>query len=143
MQSCSVFFRNDSFYVVSQSFTTFGIAVSVGPMFKVATKVSRDVGEAVVAALNASRSDIPQPGNMAQVQKELCKFTGTRSWSDLAKTSAYVAVRCEGATVMVEPHKVAGGGAFVPDGAAISCTTSNVDDIGRSVLKALNLPESV
>jgi hypothetical protein len=143
MQSCGVFFRKNSFYVVSESFTTYGIGVSVGPMFKVETQEPREVGEAVVAALNASRSGIPQPENMSQVQKELFRFTGARSWSDLAKGAQYAAVRRNDSTVTVEPHKAGSGAAFVPDGAAILCASANVDDIGRCVLSAIKLPEGV
>ena len=141
MQSCGVFFRKNSFYVVSESFTTYGIGVSVGPMFKVETRGPREVGEAVVAALNASRSGIKQPDNMTQIQKELFRFTGARSWSDLAKSSRYAAVRRNDLTVTVEPHKVGSGGAFVPDGAAIRCASADVEDIGRGVLSALKLSE--
>ena len=141
MQSCGVFFRNDSFYVVSESFTTYGIGVSVGPMFKVEMKRPREVGEAVVAALNASRSGIPQPENMSQVQKELFRFIGARNWSDLAKSARYTAVRRNDSIVTVEPHQPGSGGAFVPEGAAMTCAGANVDDIGRGVLSALKLPE--
>lgn len=139
MQSCGVFFRKSLVYVISQSFTTFEIAVSIGPMFKVETTVPRDVGEAVVAALNASRSDVPQPDNMAQVQKELFRFTGSRNWSELVRTAAYVAVRRNDSTVTVEPHKAGSGGAFVPDGPSVSCSSFDVEGIGRAVLNALKV----
>ncbi len=139
MQSCGVFFKKNSFYVVSQSFTTFEIAVSIGPMFKVETTLPRDIGEAVIAALNASRSDIPQPDNMAQVQKELFRFTSSRNWSDLAKTAAYVAVRRNDSTVTIEPHKAGSGGAFVPDGPGVPCSNEDVEGIGRAVLNALKV----
>lgn len=141
MQLCEVYLRKGSVYVVSQSFTEFGIGVSVGPMFKVETKAPRDVGEAVVAALNASRSAISQPSNLGQVQKELFRFTGAKGWSDLAKTATYANATRDGSTVAVTPHKVGEGGAFVPDGPSIPCPTSSVEEIGRGVLKALKLPE--
>ncbi len=141
MQSCGVFFRKNSFYVVTESFTTYGIGVSAGPMFKVETQGPREVGEAIVAALNASRSGIPNPDNMSEIQKELFRFTGARNWSDLVKSSRYAAVRRNDSMITVEPHKTGGGGAFVPDGPAIYYASANVDDIGRGVLSALKLSE--
>ena len=55
MQTCEVYLRKGSVYVVSQSFDAAGIGLSVGPMFKVEKNNPGDVGRVVIAALDASR----------------------------------------------------------------------------------------
>lgn len=141
MQSCGVFLRNNSIYVVSQSFTASGIGISVGPMFKVDRNMVSEVGKAVLAALESSRQGIPQPTDLRPIQTELFRFTGARNWSDLAKTSTYTAVRRESSTINVEPHKIGAGASFVPDGPAIPCSSDNAEEIGRGVLHTFKLPE--
>jgi hypothetical protein len=141
VQHCEVYLRKSSIYVVSESLTEFGIGVSVGPMFKVETMLPKDVGEAVVAALNASRKGIPAPSNLAVVQKELFRFTGAKSWGDLAKTSTFASVSREGSTVTATPHKVGEASAFVPEGPGIPCSSGSIEDVGRCVLKALKVAE--
>jgi hypothetical protein len=141
MQSSEVYFRKGSIHVISISFTEFGVGVSVGPMFKTGTREPREVGQAVVSALDASRRGIPQPSNIGPIQKELYRFTGAKSWSDLERTSAHASADRQGATVTVTRSKQGQGGGFEPVDDGIRCPGDDLGDIGRAVLEALGLPQ--
>jgi hypothetical protein len=119
MQSCELYFRKGLIHVISVSFTKFGVGVSVGPMFKTGTRHLREVGRAVVFALDASRRGITQPSSMGPIQKALYRFTGAKSWSDLERTSAHAIADRQGTTVTVTRSKHGQGGGFEPDGDGI------------------------
>ena len=140
-QLCEIYLRKHTIFVISQSLSEFGIGVSIGPMFKVETNTPQSVGEAVIAALDASRSGISQPDDLGQIQKDLFRFTGTRSWSDLVKTATYVGVTRVGHTVTIMPHRVGPSRAFVPEGNGIACQITDVEGIGLGVLNALKLSD--
>jgi hypothetical protein len=139
MQLCGIYSRKGSIFVVSHSITEFGIGLSVGPMYEVSSLSPTDVGKAIFAALDASRSGIPQPGSMAPIQEELYRFTRSKGWSHLARTSAYAEVTRDALSITVTGHKLGEGGAFVPDGPGVSCATADFDGVGREVLKALKV----
>jgi hypothetical protein len=139
MQRCEVYLRKGSVYVVSQSYTEYGIGVSVGPMFKADASNANEIGEAIVAALNASRENIPPPTDMKQIQKSLFQFTGAKNWADLLRTAAYVAVKRDGTRVTVVPHKIGEQGAYVPDGPAVPTSGAGVAEIGNAVISVLTV----
>lgn len=141
MKLCEIYFRKDRAYVVSQSSTTFGVFVSVGPMYKVVETTPMRIGTAVLNALNASREGIPQPEEQRTIQNNLLSFTEAKNWKDLARTSTYVSVQAEGNIVTVHPHRLDPSEGFVPHGESIACSEITADVIGNAILKAANVDE--
>jgi hypothetical protein len=142
MSSCCIYFRKGSIEVVSESQTDAGFGVGIGPMFKLEAITPRDVGEAVIAALDASCDNVPYSIDLKPSQKELLRLTGARSWGDLTKTAICVGVRSDKSAVTVIPHK-SEGGSFLPGGAEIPGLADDVEEIGRAILGILKIPHGV
>ena len=69
-------------------------------------------------------------------------FLEAKTWSEIEKTSVYVSAEREGLETKIYSHKIGRGGGFEPYGPVISCSSTDADEIGRGVLKALKFQES-
>jgi len=138
MQICSIYFRNGITYVISESYTELGIGLSVGPMFKAAAVDPMEVGTIVNSALDASQKGISQPDDLRPLQKSILKFTGARSWTELGRSSMFIAVQRKEGSVVLQKYKHQAG-SFFPDGSTVQCTTDSVEDVGRCVFSVLGL----
>ena len=144
MDDCGIFFRKGIIYVVSTSVThKASVGVSVGPMFKVESKSPLEVGSSVISALNATRYDLPESAIKDPViGKKMRDFLGVKSWAELERTSVYASAEREGSETKIYSHRIGRGGGFEPDGTVITCSSGDVEEIGRGVLRALKVLES-
>lgn len=110
-------------------------------MFKVEKNTAGEVGKAVIAALDASRRGIPDPPDFAQVQRDLLRFLGAKSFAEVTKSSACLGVSRDRSTVSITRYRIASGGGFEPEGPDMSHSSVGVEEVGRGVLEALELPE--
>ena len=141
MQTCEVYLRKGSVYVVSQSHDAAGIGLSVGPMFKVEKNNPGEVGKVVIAALDASRQGISTPPDFGRFQKELLGFLGAKNFGEVTKSSMYLGIARDGAKVTIVPYRVAAGGGFEPEGSGTAYASASVEEVGRRVLEALKLAD--
>ena len=144
MERCGVYFRNGSIYVETYSCDEFGIWVPDAKILNVERGSTRGIGKNVITALNASRKGIPhpKPDDMKQLEKKLNQFMGAKSWAELEKTSKYINLERDKLVTKIYPHRIGRGGGFEPYGPAISCSSTDPEEIGRGVLKALKLQEN-
>jgi hypothetical protein len=108
-------------------------------MFKVRSLETREVGAAVLAALDGSRCGIPSCSDFRAVQKELYDFLEVKRWSDVARSARSVAVERDADGITVQPERLASGASFEPDGTVIECSGTEVEHVGRAVIKGLRL----
>jgi hypothetical protein len=60
LQSCGIYLLKNTVFVISYSSAANGPLLPVGPMFKIESTEPREIGEAVVAALDVSSADAPR-----------------------------------------------------------------------------------
>ncbi len=143
MGECDVYSRGDTIYVVSRSPTVRKLWLAVGPAFRVEAPEPEVVGLAVLDALGASHGALPTPTQEEgrKIERELYRFLGVRSWGDLVRTMACVAVREDGSEVIAERLKPGRGGGLERKGTPFPCSSGKAEDVGRIVLGALDVSE--
>lgn len=140
MKACEVYVRDDAIYVFSESETVLGWGISSEPRMKLARNASPKVlGEAIVAALNASQKAVPQPEDIRDVTNEVLSFTGFKTWKAFAKNARLFLIAYDGTEVQIIPTVAAEGGAFdhLPD-KAIKCGLIP-EDIGQTLIDMLSV----
>ena len=102
------------------------------------------MGRAVLDALSASRTDIPDPGpaDFKSIQERLLRFLGVRRWGEVARNFRSVSVESERSTVRVTHQRVGEAASFIPDGEPVCCPRGDVEGIGRGVLLALKVKDA-
>lgn len=142
MQHCVVYLHGGSIYIVSNSADEFGIYLSIGPMFKVGCDDVRQIGIAIVSALDASRSDVPRPADFKAFQKELYRFLNVKSWRELIRKALCVGVDRKGSRISITRYRVGEASSFMPDGPGTECMNCDPAHIGQSLLKAIGWEKS-
>jgi hypothetical protein len=135
MRSCDVFVSGFILYIFAHSNTVRGAALSMGPYLRVPSDSSPAlVGANVLKALQASRDEVPHPGDMSIVTKALLSFTGHRSWRAFARSvTAAAAVGLDGDDAVLVPYGLGPRDSFIPiEDRAIRCPALP-DHIGRHI----------
>lgn len=93
----TVFSRSTALIVHPSSRTTDGVWILAEPCVWLSADVSDDaLGEAVLAALAASRTDVPHPTNWKGVLQPLLAVAGVTTWAAFAKSALCVHVSLDG-----------------------------------------------
>jgi hypothetical protein len=142
---CALYFRNGTVYVASLSTDkSSGIGHAAAPFFKVESLSPREIGEAVIAALDASKEGVR--GLSAQVrrkgQQEFYNFLGVKSWSELERTATSAGAARESGTITIYGDRLEDGG-FEPDDTSFASPSENAEAVGRAVLQGLKVPAFV
>ncbi len=138
MQRCSLYLRKGTFFVVSHFFNPPYAEFLGGPMFKVAPLTPSEVGEAVIAALDASKEGIKPPDDIESLNRRLYDFLGVKRWSDVLRKTTYAVAQRQSDTITITGYQ-AGGHWFVADGTTITTASANAEEVGRAVIKRLTV----
>lgn len=142
MQLCEVYLHSGSIYIVSQSFDEFGIGLSIGPMFKVSCNDPVEIGNALISALDASRSEVQSPADFKAVQKDLYRFLDVKSWGELVRKARCVSVKRESSRILMTPQRVGESASFMPDGPGMECASCDTMHIGQALSNIIGLEKS-
>lgn len=113
-KGCEVYFRKEAIYFISLDKTIPGIWIASEPMIKLNRDVSlRDLGEAVITAIQSSQQGVPMPDDSRAVTKAVLKFAGFKTWNAFAKGALCYDVEYDGMKVHITPQTSSGSGAFI------------------------------
>jgi hypothetical protein len=140
IRSCSVYFIGEAVYVVASSRTIPGFVIDSEPILKIDPDGPPEaLGSAVLNALDAFQFDVEPPNPRVRGKSPLLAKTRLRSWKQLERNAQYVMVHLD-RNIFVTPtirDTEHGGYLHQPD-LACGCST-DPQDIGRTLLKALAL----
>jgi hypothetical protein len=141
MQSCGIYLLKNTVFVISYSSEANGPLLPVGPMFKIESTEPCEIGEAVVAALDASSADAPRGPDAPRAERALIKFLGVKRWSDVIRTMTYAMAERQSDAITALGHRVGQYAGLVRDGTSFRSSSRNAEDVGRVVLRALKVPD--
>jgi hypothetical protein len=141
---CALYLLNGALYVATlSSDRTTGIWHAAGPFFKVESMSPREIGEAVIAAMDATKEDVR--GLAAEFrrkgQKAFYNFLGVKRWSDVERSATAAGAARESGKITVYGERLAKDGGFEPDDTSFESANANAEDVGRAVLKGLKVPD--
>lgn len=97
VKRATVFSRSTGLIVHPSSRTTDGVWILAEPCVRLSADVPDDaLGEAVLAALAASRTDVPHPTNWKGIVQPLLAVAGVTTWAAFAKRARCVHVSLDG-----------------------------------------------
>lgn len=137
-RSAFIYWRDDVAYVVSADTNVHGIQHDGSCFVRLEVPVTaQPLGEAVVAALAASRDGTPARLYVRGAKtppSAFLRFTGFRSWRALERGATYLSVAAEQDRVRITPSVAAPKGGFLhrPD-RSVECAL-HADAIGTAVI---------
>jgi hypothetical protein len=103
-----IYHRRACYFLHPSSRTVDGFWVLTEPCVKLPDACSdAELGDAAVAALGASRNEVPNPprGDTTSVLGPLLRAAGVKSWSSFAKGTSSVDLRDEGGRISIIPYQ--------------------------------------
>jgi hypothetical protein len=138
MASCAVYYRRGKVYVVSSSITVNLLWVEIGPTYKVESAVPEEIGNAVMTALRESKKAVPDSSiDFREVQKNLLRSIGAKSWSEVVRTFARASVEHDGRQLVIQKHRAGESKAFYPEGRELVCQDASPCGVGTALIAAL------
>lgn len=102
----AIFERNDKWYIHPDCLTITGLWIAGPPFLEVDRRDSvENKYQAIMKALQESKSGLPVPSNVFEELKPLFRMTKVRSWSEFAKGTKYVALDITNDQIVVTPHR--------------------------------------
>ncbi len=142
MKKATVYQLRGKYLVHASSRTTDGVWIVWEPMLAVqANDAAGELGLAIEAALDGSRSGVPHPQDWKAVLAPLLALGGVRSWSAFCRSAACVEVEEEGGRVSLLPTRNLGAeGGFEPSlNSEVLTTRDDPERLGALALKALRV----
>jgi hypothetical protein len=139
IKECGVYFFTDAIYVVAAARTIPGFCIDSEPIFRLERQSTPiELGEAIIAALNAFRLDVAPPDPRQTNTGPLLQKTRMRSWKELERRALLVAASMDGDAVRVTPtaRDYKRGGYDYRPNLARECALDAVD-VGTTTLRAV------
>jgi hypothetical protein len=141
VERATAYRTKDAFVVHAESRTTDGVWIATEPYIRLRMGCSLDeLGEAVLAALAASRSEVAHPTDWKGVLKPLVKVAGLKSWSSLARVARCVGVEASSEGIAFVPSENLGpreGFAPRTDLALLVSRAAGAAALGRALSEAI------
>lgn len=137
-KSASVDLREGQVFIRSLAKTESGFHIGDGPVSVFAESDGAGIGAALLAALQASRSGVPNPARGADTGGELYAAAGVKSSREFSRGAKSVSARSEDGRITLTPWKNEGAReGFVPlkDRDRVLADTS--PELGAAVIAAL------
>ena len=142
--NAAIYRRKDRLIVHSQSKTTSGLWIGCEPYIVLPVNASdRELGEAVLAALEQSREFVPNPqqSQWHEITAPLLEAGGAASWEDFSRKTVLVNARQSEQSILFDVWENLGvQNGFAPkQDCQISVRFGSADEIGAALRKALKL----
>lgn len=106
MRSATVYLRKGTYVVHASSMTTDGVLIRSEPTLAVSEDAGAgELGQAIVAALDGSRSGVPHPTDWKAVLQPLLAVSGTKSWVAFAKAATCLGVEEDAGQIVLVPMR--------------------------------------
>jgi hypothetical protein len=106
MKHAIAYKRRDGWYLHSSSETADGVWVATQPFLKLAAEATlRDIGDAVLAALDASRQNVAHPKEWNGIFKPMLDLAGVKSWSTFMQGSLCLRIEASEGILAITPTK--------------------------------------
>lgn len=140
MKCASVYARSGAYFLHPDGTTTDGLRIAMSPCVRLPAGCSDvELGEAVIAALGASRTGLRHPWHdeWKLIPQPLLRAARVRSWRAFAREASQVSLTLEADALTVTPWKRDGDG-FVDDpGRPEEQVGSSAVDIGAALRRFL------
>jgi hypothetical protein len=107
MKKASAYRRKDHIILFAVSDTTAGVGIAAAPVLRVKADNVSELGRAILAVLEGSRSNVPHPtqDGWKEVAAPVLKVAGVKSWNTFAKAAKNVDIRFDTNRVSFIPTK--------------------------------------
>jgi hypothetical protein len=107
MKRASAYQRKGYIVLFAVSDTTAGVGIAAAPVLRVEADNVPELGRAVLAVLEGSRSNVPHPSRdgWREVAAPVLKMAGVKSWNTFAKAAKNVDIRFDTNRVSFIPIK--------------------------------------
>jgi hypothetical protein len=122
-RTCVVYLRKDELFIVSAAMTTHGFEIDDAPVCRLAAdQAEATIGEAVLRALDAYRTNVPPPGPAGRHPDPVLQFVGVKSWGQLERSSRSISINDESGSIRAIPtRRLPAGGYDYLDELAVQC----------------------
>ncbi len=139
-KQATVYLRKSQYLIHAMSQTTAGVWILSEPCTALAsTQSDRELGTAVGAALDASRTGVPHPTEWKGVFDPMLRLAGVKTWNAFATGAASADVEHDGVRIAVVPATIERPrDGFRPDrGRTIVLQGTSAEELGAAVRAAL------
>jgi hypothetical protein len=96
MKAASSYLKNGKIYIHPSSKTTAGVWILSEPVIVLDCKESsKNLGSAVIDALNSSKEQMPHPTTWKSIFDPILKLSGSKSWNNFVKSTRCVEIELD------------------------------------------------
>jgi hypothetical protein len=139
----TIYLRKQSLYTHAYSLTTNGVWMLTEPVLKMNEAANdADIGSAIRAALDRSRTNVPHPKSQsewAEILKPLLEEAGVKSWARFVHGASCVIVKSGDQELLIIPTNKSRGQFEheLASAIALQNTTTSASDVGAAVRELL------
>lgn len=139
-KGAGAYHRNHCYLFCSMCMTTKGFWIFSEPCLKLPQDAaSKDLGDAILDVLNASKSDVPVPDRVDSLFEPLGKLAGVRTWRKFMTNSRYIVLEKTQLLYSFTPSENRGARGFfhLPKLRIELPANSSAENLGHALVEAL------